>query len=121
MAPLDPSVSCTFVQPNPKLAGSASARRYALYSKGKTIGEALKLGAAKGDLTNDIAKKYLFLGKGIAKAVKVKVEAPIVNAVRVPAKKAAVMKAVKVPAMTAARVDQSAPNAVEPPRTPPRS
>jgi len=48
-----------FEDPNPKNATSASGLRYAKYMKAKTVQEALKLGAAKGDIAHDFKKGYL--------------------------------------------------------------
>merc|ERR1712129_567646 len=65
-APSAPSGACptgndavVFQQTNPKRAGTGSATRYAQYSKAKTVNEALRLGAVKGDIPNDFNKGYL--------------------------------------------------------------
>eukprot|EP00933_Yihiella_yeosuensis_P069681 TRINITY_DN7649_c0_g1_i1.p1 TRINITY_DN7649_c0_g1~~TRINITY_DN7649_c0_g1_i1.p1 ORF type:complete len:269 (+),score=59.41 TRINITY_DN7649_c0_g1_i1:116-922(+) len=47
-----------FVQENPKRSGSTSWDRYEAYKKGKTVKEAMQLGAAKGDILHDWKKGF---------------------------------------------------------------
>ncbi|CAK9028019.1 Poly(A) RNA polymerase GLD2-A [Durusdinium trenchii] len=47
-----------FLQVNPKKAGSTSFDRYEKYKMGKTVREALALGAAKGDIAYDWPKGF---------------------------------------------------------------
>jgi len=46
-------------QTNPKRAGSCAFDRYERYKRAKTVGEALSLGAAPGDISFDFKKGYL--------------------------------------------------------------
>eukprot|EP00747_Dinoflagellata_sp_TGD_P182264 gnl/TRDRNA2_/TRDRNA2_36448_c0_seq1.p1 gnl/TRDRNA2_/TRDRNA2_36448_c0~~gnl/TRDRNA2_/TRDRNA2_36448_c0_seq1.p1 ORF type:complete len:315 (-),score=79.96 gnl/TRDRNA2_/TRDRNA2_36448_c0_seq1:114-1058(-) len=48
-----------FVSPNPKKLGTASGDRFEKYMKAKTVNEALRLGACKGDIGYDFKKGYL--------------------------------------------------------------
>lgn len=50
---------CAFVQPSPKRAGTLSGDRYAKYMVAKTVNEALRLGAIRGDIDHDFKKGYL--------------------------------------------------------------
>mmetsp|Transcript_107784 Transcript_107784/g.332999 ORF Transcript_107784/g.332999 Transcript_107784/m.332999 type:complete len:398 (+) Transcript_107784:53-1246(+) len=51
--------SVTFDVRNPKKAGTASHDRYEKYKAAKTPGEALRLGASKGDLLHDFKRGFM--------------------------------------------------------------
>merc|ERR1711957_553564 len=53
------SESISFEQTNPKAEGSLSHKRYQKYKKAKTAEQAMRLGAAQGDLKHDFGKGYL--------------------------------------------------------------
>jgi len=48
-----------FAQPNPKRSGGLSWNRYEKYMRGKTINEAMQMGASKGDIAHDFKQGYL--------------------------------------------------------------
>ena len=59
------------VDHNPKKAGSKGAERFALYTDGMTVGEALNAGVWAADITWDIGKGFIKLEGGTVKAPKV--------------------------------------------------
>lgn len=61
----------SFVQQNPKRAGSQAYTRYELYKLATTVGEALKKGAVRGDVQSDIKQGHCkLLGDAGAEANK---------------------------------------------------
>jgi len=57
--PLPAETSVSFKQDNPKVTGSKSRDRYEKYKSGKTVQEALDLGAFTGDIKGDYDKGHL--------------------------------------------------------------
>ncbi|CAK0863210.1 unnamed protein product [Prorocentrum cordatum] len=55
---LDDSVAVSFRQDNPKSRGSKAHERYERYKAAATVGEAVGLGASKGDVANDVKKGF---------------------------------------------------------------
>jgi ubiquitin-protein ligase len=56
---MQPGTLIEFEQTNPKRKGSKAYERYEAYKVAKKVEEAMKLGAAKGDLVNDHKAAYL--------------------------------------------------------------
>ena len=57
-----------FLQLNPKLAGSKSAKRYEAYKHAATLREMLGLGGRHGDITNDLSRGFFVFTDGDAMA-----------------------------------------------------
>ena len=58
----DDDVIKLLAKENPKRAGSASFKRFALYSKVKTVGAFLKAGGSRSDLRYDSEHKFISIG-----------------------------------------------------------
>lgn len=78
----NPDDRISFVAENPKKLGSDAFERYAKYSSARSVQEAVRLGAWKGDLKYDESKGYLKRGRprrALAKIGKEKARAKVKN------------------------------------------
>lgn len=74
----------SFRQDNPKRAGTKAFERYERYKAGKTLRQAIDLGALRSDVTNDVKLGFCALvGAGVSAAVPVAPVEPLAKRARV--------------------------------------